>query len=364
MLVVFRVDASIEIGTGHVMRCLTLADQLMQFGCSCVFLCREHEGNLGRLIVTRGYEIRWLTGLSGKIPGGNNWNAHAAWLGESWEADAEQTVGALKGYDVDWLIVDHYALDSQWERHLSSSVGRLMVIDDLVDRNHSCDLLLDQTYLRTSDEYNGLVGAGCKLLCGSHYTLLRPEFARWRSKSLAKRTQASVGRILINMGGVDKENVTEKVLGAMEGSQLSDSTELVVVMGGHSPSLASVRHAAALNRFSVTVQTDVDNMAELMTSCELAIGAAGATSWERCCLGLPTVLIVIADNQIGVANVLRENGSAFAVNSIKHIDRELPQVLDRIVNNIDVMESVSKSASKVVDGKGAHRVALELMRPA
>lgn len=364
MFVVIRVDASIQIGTGHVMRCLTLADQLTEVGYFCVFLCREHEGNLGEHIATRGYKVLWLTGLSGKRSVDGNWNAHAAWLGESWEADAEQTVSALTGYDVDWLIVDHYALDSRWERRLSNSVDRIMVIDDLADRPHCCDLLLDQTYLRTSDEYNDLVGVGCKLLCGSQYTLLRPEFTRWRSQSLAKRAQASVGSILINMGGVDKENVTEKVLGAMEGSQLPDSTELTVVMGGHSPSLASVRHAATLNRFRVAVQTDVDNMAELMTSCELAIGAAGATSWERCCLGLPTILIVIADNQTGVANVLRDNGAAYAVNSVKNIDHELPEILDSLVNDIDALMSVSKSASKVVDGKGARRVVLELMRSA
>ncbi len=148
MRVVFRADASLNIGSGHVMRCLTLANALRESGASCFFVCREHPGNLLELIREQGFEAiglplpKTFESLHGKHSSSRL--TYAGWLGDSWQRDAEQTLAALNGELADWLVVDHYALDSAWEESLRPACRRLLVIDDLADRDHRCDLLLDQ----------------------------------------------------------------------------------------------------------------------------------------------------------------------------------------------------------------------------
>ncbi len=358
MRVLFRADASLQIGTGHIMRCLTLADALRERGAACRFICRSHPGNLIQEIEQRGFDVA-------ELPYDTNWtgtdaeqSSHAVWLGEDWEVDAEQTKVVAGGAAPDWLIVDHYALDVRWERALAPHCRKLMVIDDLADRSHVCDLLLDQTFSRDAMDYLPLVPADCHLLCGSRYALLRSEFADLRQHSLQRRVQPALRELLITMGGIDKNNATGQVLQALRSCQLPADCRITVVMGLAAPWLDEVRTQAQNMPWPTQLLVGVSDMAQLMADSDLAIGAAGATSWERCCLGLPTIMLVLAENQRKIAEVLSEAGAARLVDVSKLKSQALitPEYLGPL--SLAVM---SHAAAAITDGFGAKHVTQSLM---
>lgn len=355
MKIAFRADASIQIGTGHVMRCLTLAEALKRQGHECLFICREHQGHLGELIAAKGFSLHLL-------PAGDeaehksaalNWNHHANWLGVTWQQDAEQTCFILSSQPVDWLVVDHYALDARWERQIAEYATRIMVIDDLADRAHQCNLLLDQTFGRDAADYRPLVPHDCELLCGSQYALLRPEFAELRPYSLQRRRQPALRQLLITMGGVDKNNVTGQVLNALRDCELPADCNIVVVMGPTAPWLEAVKQQAATLPWQTEVKVGVSNMAQLMADSDLAIGAAGATSWERCCLGLPTVMIVLADNQEQIAANLVTSGAAIILYNYS-VGTDLVRTISDMGNT--ALKTMSNKSELVCDGLGAQRI--------
>lgn len=355
MRVVFRADASIHIGTGHVMRCLTLADALRAQGAQCRFICRPHQGNLLAFIAQRGHEAIALAPPEAEfVPPLSP--THASWLGTDWLTDAEQTRTALDSIPVDWLIVDHYALDQRWEAYLSDLYQNLMVIDDLADRPHACDLLLDQTLGRVASDYSGHVDhAKTQFLLGPRYALLRPEFSKWRSYSLQRRAKCTeVKQLLITMGGVDKDNATGKVLELLKSSPLHQDFRVTVVMGSHAPWLKSVQEQATNMPFSTQVLVGVNNMAQLMAESDLAIGAAGSTSWERCCLGLPCLVMVLAENQKEGASALQHMGAAIAIESFS----DLPDILFNVlsIQQINSLYAMSAVAAEVTDGLGVEYV--------
>ncbi|WP_312255271.1 UDP-2,4-diacetamido-2,4,6-trideoxy-beta-L-altropyranose hydrolase [Stutzerimonas nitrititolerans] len=357
--VCFRADASLQIGTGHVMRCLTLADALRELGAECRFICREHPGNLIELIRSKGYVVYGLPCLATRDAGASS-PAHAAWLGSSQLDDAAASVACLAEWSVDWLIVDHYALDARWEELLQPRCRQLMVIDDLADRPHRCDLLLDQTLGRVTADYSALVPAHCELLCGSRFAMLRPEFAGLRDYSLQRRAHAPLQHLLITMGGVDKDNATGLVLDALRDSPLPAECRITVVMGGTAPWLATVREQAKDMPWLTTVRVGVSDMARLMADSDLAIGAAGATSWERCCLGLPAIMLILASNQRMVARGLELAGAVRILHSIEQLDKQLPRHLHELINCPAHMSGMSRNASAVVDGSGLAMVTQHL----
>lgn len=364
MRFVFRADASLQIGTGHVMRCLTLADALAARGADCQFICREHQGNLIEQIRNKGYTAHALPVLTPvgaslllpEPPAAKSNPAHSHWLGATQEQDAEACAAILAELHPDWLIVDHYALDTRWELALKPHYHRLMVIDDLADRPHQCDLLLDQTFSRDAADYEPLVSTGCVLLCGSRYALLRPEFARLRPYSLQRRTHPQLRQLLVTMGGVDKDNATGKVLAALKSCALPAGCRIVVVMGATAPWLAEVKQQAQRLPWTTEIRVNVDDMAQLMADSDLAIGAAGATSWERCCLGLPTIMLVLADNQQKVAQGLEQAGAAQVIGQAQSIAVHLPCLLAPLIEcSISVM-AMSQSVARIVDGHGVDTV--------
>ena len=360
MKVVFRTDASLHIGTGHVMRCLTLADALAARGAHCQFICRAHEGNLIDYIRQRGFQVHALPLLPANASAVdpaptrpvNNEPAHSHWLGATQAQDAQTCAPILATQQPDWLIVDHYALDACWEQALAPHYRQLMVIDDLADRPHACDLLLDQTFGRDAADYRPLVPAQCQLLCGSSYALLRPEFAVLRPYSLQRRTQPQLRNLLITMGGVDKDNITSKILIALRASPLSPECQITVVMGATAPWLAKVQQVAQDMPWPTQVLVGVSNMAQLMADSDLAIGAAGATSWERCCLGLPTIMLVLASNQQQVAQALERGEAARIIQRAQNIASCLPKLLGELLAQPAALQALSRCAAKIVDGQG------------
>ena len=358
MKVVFRTDASIQIGTGHVMRCLTLADALAANGAQCRFICREHPGNLIEYIRNKGHAVHSLpmgTGADADL-------AHSAWLGTTQAQDAQSCAPLMATLQPDWLVVDHYALGARWESPLAMHCGQTMVIDDLADRPHACSLLLDQTFGRQADDYRPLVPDNCILLCGSSYALLRPEFAALRPYSLQRRTQPKLKHLLITLGGVDKDNITAQVLNTLRTSPLPVDCTITVVMGSTAPWLADVQQQAQSMPWPTTVCVGSSNMAQLMADSDLAIGAAGATSWERCCLGLPTVMMALADNQRYAAGLLEKAEAA----RILQLDKNLPSQLSRLIDEVTLSERLlsclTEGASVITDGEGVRRIADYLLR--
>lgn len=357
MIIIFRADASIQIGTGHVMRCLTLADELTRQGHECWFICREHLGHLGDLIASKGHSLTLLPAPVDAPPQQNRSASddYARWLGVPWQEDANQTLDAISTLNPDWLVVDHYTLDAQWERTLSSAVDKIMVIDDLANRPHECELLLDQNLGRVPSDYDGLLPAECQRLIGPHYALLRPEFAALREQSLSRRKNPELNRILISLGGVDRTNVTGQILTALAHSSLPASTELDIIMGASAPYLDEVRQQAAKLPFKATVSVNVQDMAERMCLADLSIGAAGSTSWERCCMGLPSVTVILAENQHAIAEALAKYKAGLLVD-IPQITEELTGLIEMYAGDVEMRQLLSQNAAQVCDGGGADRV--------
>lgn len=363
------------------MRCLTLAKGMVEKGAKIQFICRDHSGNLIERIRQEGFEVYTLitennchSEQSEELHEPKHAHsdehchserseesttpklAHAEWLGVSQKQDVTDCQPILEQIKPDWLIVDHYAIDQAWQNALKPYYQKLMVIDDLGDRNHLCDLLLDQNYGSTEAKYQSCVPAHCKVLAGAHYALLRPEFAQWRETSLKRREQVqNIKTLLITLGGVDPDNYTGQILSELSKTKLNKDIEIMVVMGATAPHLLSVKNQAQAMPIKTTVKTNVPNMAELMANADLAIGAAGATTWERCCLGLPSIQIVIAENQRQIAQALATD------NVVKLIDR-VEQLPDMVETANQWINDMRQQAVKVCDGLGCQRVVSKIIQ--
>ncbi|NUT79800.1 UDP-2,4-diacetamido-2,4,6-trideoxy-beta-L-altropyranose hydrolase [Pseudomonas brassicacearum] len=358
MKVAFRADASLQIGSGHVMRCLTLAEALRAKGAECHFICREHPGNLLKSIRDKGFNVYALASdkrlePSVQAPGNPR---YWAWLGASQELDAEQCAKFLEVLQPNWLVVDHYALDITWELRLKKNGVKLLVIDDLADRNHISDILLDQTFGRKSSDYFSRVPLDCVVLCGSKYALLRPDFIKLRPYSLSRRSQYRLESVLVTLGGVDKNNVTRQVLEGLKVSALPKNCRITVVMGATAPWLEDIQHLAITMPWHIDVKVDVSDMAQLMAESDLSIGAAGATSWERCCLGVPTIMVVLADNQKFAASLLERAKAVLMISSGSGVTLQLTRAIEDAVNDPDFLKSLSESSKMVTDGAGCERL--------
>ncbi len=355
MKIAFRTDASLTIGTGHVMRCLTLADALRRRGADCVFLSRSHPGHLHREVEARGYSVLDL----GRIDDASTVQDpvdYPRWLGVDWALDASDTKVAIERLTIDWLVVDHYGIDSRWEQALRSHCRKLMAIDDLANRDHHVDALLDQNLGKTAKDYDSRLLADCVLMMGPMFSLLRSDFKALRQKSLSARGPHSPKRILVTMGGVDKDNATGRVLTALDTCPTILDLSVSVVMGPHAPWRPQVTEQANRLPFPTRVLENVSDMAQLMCESDLSIGAAGSTSWERCCLGLPTLQIVLAENQRPIAQALGRVGAALELD-IQDLDAGLHQAMSQLALNPGKLFCMSEAAAGVTDGLGADRVA-------
>ncbi|WP_379552927.1 UDP-2,4-diacetamido-2,4,6-trideoxy-beta-L-altropyranose hydrolase [Qipengyuania sp. DGS5-3] len=357
--VVIRVDSSIDIGTGHVMRCLTLANALKAEGILSVFLCRAHKGHLVESIAAQGHEVIALPKPDEAFHTTVGDPSHAEWLGASWKTDAKQTQAALGSRRFAWMIVDHYALDRRWQRAMRPFCERILVMDDLADRSHDCDVLLDPTLGREMSEYKVCIPLKAKALLGPGYALLRPEFAQKRSTSLARREKPRLEQLLINMGGVDNGNATLGILTALRATPLPNGCKICVIMGSQAPWIEEIEASAKSLPWHTDVLIGVDDVASIMSASDLAFGAGGGTSWERCCMGLPTMMLCMAENQIEMARSLSDAGAV----QVGRSPEELTDFLSALLNKGDLegfMVAASTRAAAVTDGKGVSRVIGEM----
>ena len=356
MHVTFRIDASETIGTGHLFRCLTLANALAASGANCSFLSIARGlGALRDVISEAGHSLQLLQPSPGRICDVRE-PPHAKWLPHGWRADAAAAVGAISAAErPDWMVVDHYALDARWELALSSHVERMLVIDDLADRQHAATLLLDQNPLPDPHaRYANLVPAQCQLLLGPRFALLRPEFAQLRKASLARQRPRQPRHLFVMMGGADRLDITGAVVDAL--ADLSFLGSIDVVAGPLYPHLTALRtRLARLSRANLLVAPR--ELARSMSQADLAIGSPGVATYERCALGLPTLALSSADNQEPLGAELHRLGvheylGRFEALAPLALGSALRSAID---GQLDLARQ-SRMASALCDGHGAERV--------
>ena len=339
----FRVDASSHIGYGHVMRCAALAQNLAARGAQIHFVCRELPGHYCDALEDLGYGVHRLPDQDASLA-----------------EDIAQSQAALAAVGVaDWLVVDHYKLDAHWERAMRASAKRILVIDDLANRTHDCDLLLDQNFSgEPVDRYAGLLAADTRLLLGPRYALLRPEFARRRSQRPPH--DGAVRRVLVCFGGADPQRHTIATINALR-PHASRLDRIDVVIG-----LAN-RHREATIAACATLSNAVahcpaQDISELLAACDLAIGAGGSMNWERACLGIPTLAFGIADNQRPGLEALIAAGCVAGIPDMPVADEaRIAAWLSCLLDNPALLRGLSTRSARLVDGRGAERVADALL---
>jgi UDP-2,4-diacetamido-2,4,6-trideoxy-beta-L-altropyranose hydrolase len=376
---VIRTDASTRIGLGHLARCRTLATALRDQGAAVRFICRAHPGHQIAALRAEGFDVAALAAPPDQDAADGD---YAAWLGVPQDQDAAETLAVLRDNGTpttnnpqpptipqqsttknlqpprvprpDWLIVDHYGLDAAWEQALRPHVDRILVIDDLANRRHDGDLLLDQNYAPAgASRYQDLLPPGGRTLLGPAYALLRPEYAQHRQTLRSRDIQ--VRRVLVFFGGTDPHNLSGRALSALSDPALTHLAVDLVIGANHPQREALTVQAAA--RPGTRVHGPRPHLADLMAAADLAIGAGGATTWERCCLGLPSLVVSLADNQRPACAALAADG---LIRYLGHADQvtaaTLRAALVQAMRDPAGLRAQASVASATVDGQGTQRV--------
>ncbi|MCR6672048.1 UDP-2,4-diacetamido-2,4,6-trideoxy-beta-L-altropyranose hydrolase [Devosia ginsengisoli] len=358
MKIVFRADASLDMGTGHVMRSLALAQALADRGARIRFVCRDHAGNLAERIKAHGFAVTLLP-LEALAPSAEA-PAYSQWIGASWAVDAEQTLATISEWNADWVVVDHYGLDARWETLVRSSGTKLLAIDDLANRTHQSDAVLDQNYFQDPDaRYADLVPPQCALWLGPRYALLQRVFASKHRHKLAG--EAGVHRVLVFVGGSDRTNLTGFLVSILARPEFSH-LHLDVVLGVNHEHREAVE-ALVARRPGTELHSNLPSLVDLMVAANLAIGAGGGATWERFCVGLPSVVISLAPNQEAICNELAAAGLITYAGRLDDLDAtafgsQLRELLDSPAR----LQTQSLKGQAMVDGLGTARIA-EFMMP-
>jgi UDP-2,4-diacetamido-2,4,6-trideoxy-beta-L-altropyranose hydrolase len=343
MKILIRADSSSTIGGGHLMRCLSLAERLRRDGAAVILAARDLPGSQGEMVEERHFEL--------------------VRVGDGPEVEEMKKVFDATGR-VNWMIVDHYGYNDQTESPLRSYSDHIMVIDDLANRRHDCDLLLDQNlYPDAETRYKDLVPASCRKLFGPNYALLRHEFPAAHEN--LRHRDGIIRHLLITMGGADPRDITSTVLQAIE---LLDWPELTmdIVIGPSNPRFDKIRRICPPPP-RARIHHPAKDMAALMAKADLCIGTAGSTTWERCCLGLPTIFIASGDCEAPIAQAADTAGIGKYIGRYNEVWPEMiAGELENLKKRPELILNWSRKASKLVDGRGVKRVCREIyiIRPA
>ena len=305
--VAIRVDSSVQMGSGHLMRCLTLAERMSRDGKEIHFICRDLMGHLCYLIENKGFFLHMLPAHSSNP----SLTGHAAWLTVTKDTDAQETIETLCTIlPISRLVVDSYALDIAWERKIRPFVQEIFVIDDLANRKHDCDILLDFNFYRNMrHRYDGLVPQHCKLLLGLRYILLREEF--YTAQKQIRQRDGVLRRIFVFYGGSDATRETEKAIHALLRCRLT-AVEVDVVVGGSNAHHVQIERLCKKYDY-LHYHYQVSNMAQIMMCADLCLGAGGTNVWERCFLGIPAIVTAVAENQIEICEDCAEAGYIYYI---------------------------------------------------
>jgi UDP-2,4-diacetamido-2,4,6-trideoxy-beta-L-altropyranose hydrolase len=346
MIVIFRVDTSAQIGRGHITRCVTLAIALKEKGAEIVFICRKNPEFPYKLFKDKDFNLSLLPAYTNKLID------KESWLGVEELVDAEQTVEKIGTIKPDWLIVDHYGIGYEWESLLKEHVKKLFVIDDYVSRKHNCDLFLNQNHLDDiSNELNeNILSENTTKLLGPQYVLLDKIYCEHKfSKSINNSK-----RILLYLG-TDPDNITGQILTRLLQPEFSD-LKIDIVLGGCNPFENEIRKQAESNPL-IYIHDVLPDLCQLMKQADLSIGAGGATTWERMFMGVPSLIICTADNQLLTCEALYKEGLIEYAGHVNDIDIEdVVKCLKRMIDNVAHLRSLSNKGQKMVDGLGVERI--------
>lgn len=360
MRIVFRVDSSVSMGSGHLMRCLTLANELRHHGAEILFICREHPGHLISRVKDASFPVHYLPANEKNKT--NLSENYSEWLGVTQKQDATETIEALEQQDYDWLVVDHYGLDINWETLLRPVVKKILVIDDLANRSHDCDLLLDQNYFGAAndDRYKNWVPTNCKTLLGPRYALVPSDYAIMR-KFYTQR-DGQIRRVLVFFGASDHDDQTSKLLEALSSPDLTHLVVDIVIGANHSNSVGIASRVA--RRAGTNLHQNLPSLVSLMFRADLFIGAGGTTTWERMSLGLPSLVISIAENQRVFTDKLHADGLQFSLSGGKLASiSEWHDTIHQLIKKPEIVRQVAKKTYKLVDGQGCNRLVRVMYGP-
>jgi UDP-2,4-diacetamido-2,4,6-trideoxy-beta-L-altropyranose hydrolase len=364
--ILIRCDASLLIGSGHVMRCRTLARELQRRGAEVCFLCRRQPGDLINLLEPEFAVLALPRQTLAACSGSEGHDLYSSWLGCTQEQDAAQCLEVLAEAGINgasWIVADHYGLDARWEAQLLAGLSggdaapKLLVIDDLADRIHQADLLLDQNFFgeATHQRYQDLVPPQCRQLLGPNYALLGPEYAQLHPL-VPPRTE--LRRVLLFFGGVDQDNLSGRALEALLDPALADLA-VDVVLGLHSPHRQEIEELV-VRRPNTALHGPLPSLAGLIARADLAIGAGGATTWERACLGLPSLVVAIAANQLPFSKALDQAGHLQLLGDGASVTVE--QIRSALLP-LMTEPKPEKAPTALTDGWGAPRLAMAMLGP-
>lgn len=346
-----RADAGTKIGTGHIMRCLTLADSLKKRFDGIFIISNQMPSSLSRFIKNKGYKMYRIRGHT-HIEGQKQKHKKAI------ERDATQCIKIIKSHKNadNWLLVDHYGIDHIWEDKVRIYVKKIIAIDDLANRKHNCDVLIDQNFYKNmAKRYKKLVPKSCLQLLGPKFALLRPEFKNARKKLKRK---FKLQRILISFGGSDPTNQTSKVLRAIR--LFGSRYQVDVVAGNSNPHKNSIKRLCS-SVPSASFHYHVNDIAKIMAEVDLAIGGGGSMTWERCCLGLPTIVAILSENQRLLTEEVDRIGCVVNLGQASSLSTEDYAIaIKRITPKI--LQKMSKRCLCLVDSNGTRRVTSKIFQ--
>jgi UDP-2,4-diacetamido-2,4,6-trideoxy-beta-L-altropyranose hydrolase len=333
--VLFRADSGVAIGSGHLVRSLALAREFAAQGAQVAFVSRERSGALLDLPREAGYVLHVLSEDATR----------------SQEDDAHETQRFAQRWEANLAVVDHYALDARWEAIVRDTTGVLLALDDLADRQHACDWLLDQNDCAPqAQRYTRHVSSDCALLLGPRYALVQPEFRAARAR-VAPR-DGTLRRIVLFFSGSDDTNETDK---ALQGLAMLDTQQLHVdvVIGAAHPDARGIE--ATCGRHGWRFHQQIGYMAELLAAADLSVGSAGSSSWERCILGAPAIVVQLSDNQREAIRALTRQGCARSLGDARDVQAADYASAIAALNAAE-LAAMSRAGMDWIDGQGASRV--------
>ncbi len=352
--IAFRVDSSIKIGAGHLMRCLNIAKFLRLQGHDCIFISKKHNGNYNHLI--EGNDFALIEIDAGDINQINHIDdLYMSWLGSSYSEDAEYTNEILANNSCQYLFVDHYGIDERWEECCRTQTLKIIAIDDLANRNHSVDYIIDHNAGRLNADYANINLNDAQLLIGPKYALLHSRYGELRNQAIGKRNSNEIKDILISFGSSNQTPIIKNILESFHNAKINSNFHLTLALGSSINNHEDIYLLAKKITTKIDLHINTNQMPDLILQADFCVGAGGVNALERCCLGLPSAILCLSENQVPGSIALEKMGCCNILNSYPSMDYSFTDIIDSINNKNDLIK-MTNQCFNIVDGKGIERV--------